>query len=115
MGLMTIQIGQEHHPCLVVVCRCLEDMARQRHRRCQDRGVTGAISDVECVQCSSSSWGDGIEDAEQSMTIAPLVATDQLRIIEVITGIHAYHPWQAPPHPELAACLRTSYLDPLGL
>src|SRR5439155_20020854 len=78
-------------------------------------GVAGAIANIECVQCCCCCWGDGIEDAEQGMTVAMLVATNQLRVIEVVTGVHTYTFWQAPPHRNLTMRIEQRYLDAIDV
>ena len=45
------------------------------------------------------------------MTVALLVATDQLRVIEVVTGVHAHRRWQASPHRNLAVGIEQRNFD----
>ena len=42
--------------------------------------------------------GDGVEDTEQGMGIALLVAIDQFGVVEIVAGIHAYAVGQAAAH-----------------
>ncbi len=52
----------------------------------------------ELVQGRRGRGRDRIEDAEQRVAVALLVAGDQLRVVEIVAGVHAHALGQAPAH-----------------
>ena len=88
MILMAVEISHEHNAGFVVPRRCLEDMARQRHRRSEHIVESGLVAGGKPRQRVGRRGRDGIEDAEQRMGKALAVAGDQFGIIEIVAGIH---------------------------
>ncbi len=58
---------------------------------------------------------DGVEDAEQRVAVAVLVAGDELRVVEVVAGVHADAARQAPAHRDLLAGVEERDLDAVDL
>ena len=58
---------------------------------------------------------DGVEDAEQRVGIALLVARDQLGVVEVVAGVHAHALRQAAAHRDLLVLVEQRNLDAVDL
>ena len=95
--LVAVEPGHEHDAGLVEARRRLEDVARQRHRRREDRVearacrrrrvspsaalAAGAIASKMPSSASLCRWLASAADA---------VAGDQLGVVEVVAGVHAH-------------------------
>jgi hypothetical protein len=115
MILMAVEIGHEHDAGLVEPGRRLEDMARQRHRRSQHVVEAGLVARREPRQCVGCRRRDGIEDAEQRMGKALVVAGDQFGIIKIVAGIHFYILIEPAAHVDLALLVEQRDLDAIDL
>ena len=88
MVLMAVEPGHEHDAGLVEPRRRLEDVARQRHRRPQHVVEAGLVAGRKPRQRVGRGRRDGVEDAEQRVRKALVVAGDQFGIVEIVAGIH---------------------------
>ena len=91
-------------------------MARQRHRRPQHVVKAGFIAGREPRQRIGRRRRDGVEDAEQRVRKALVVAGDQFGVVEVVTGIHLDVLVEPPAHVDLALLVeqRDFYAIDLG-
>ena len=90
MVLQAVEVGHEHDAGLVEARRRLEDVARQGNGRLQDVIEALAVAGCERGECGGGGRRDGVEDAEQRVAVALVVAGDQLRVVEVVARIHAH-------------------------
>ena len=58
---------------------------------------------------------DGVENAEQRVGIAALVAGDQLGIVEVVAGVHAHALRNAPAHGDFLVLVEQRNLHAVDL
>ncbi len=58
---------------------------------------------------------DGVEDAEQSVRIALVVAGDQFGVVEIVAGIHEHAGFQPAAHGDLAVLVEQRDLDAVDL
>ena len=72
-----------------------EDVPGERYRGREQLLVARNISGIERGQRQRCGWSDGIEDSQQSIAVALLVAQNQAVVVEVVAGIHAYTPREA--------------------
>ena len=92
MILMAVEIRHEHDAGLVEAGRRLEDVARQRHCRCQDLVEAGDVAGGQFGQRRTCGRRNGVEDAQQRMAVAvrlrfaDAVAGNQLRICLLYTS-----------------------------
>ena len=115
MILMAVEIGHEHDAGLVEPRRRLEDMARQRHRRPQHVVETGLVAGREPRQRVGRRRRDGIEDAEQRVGKALVVAGDQFGVVEIVAGIHLHVLVEPAAHVDLALLVEQRDLDAVDL
>ena len=119
--LVAVQPGEQDDAGLVEARRRLEDVARQRHRRRQDRVEAVAVAGGECRERCARRRRDRVEDAEQGVALALVrrradaVAGDQLGVVEVVAGVHANAFGQAPPHRDLLVLVEQRDLDAVDL
>src|SRR6185437_3781072 len=90
MVLQPVEPGEEDDPGLVEAGRRPEDVARQRHGRLEN--AVEALDVARRQPCKAERGGrrDRVEDAEQGVRMALLVAGDQLRVVEIVARIHAH-------------------------
>ena len=115
MILMAVQIGHEHDAGLVEPRRRLEDVARQRHRRPKHVVKALRIGSREPRQRVGRRRRDRVENAEQRVRIALVVAGDQLGVIEIVAGIHLDAVGQPAAHVDLALLVEQRDLDAIDL
>ncbi len=113
--LVAVQIGHQHDAGFVEPGRCGEDVARKRHRRRED--VVEIAQPCVGQRCQRGARGrcDRIEDAQQGVAMHPAVAGDQLRIIEVVAGVHAHALGQARAQRDLLVPVEQGELDAVDL
>ena len=99
--LQSVEISHEHHAGLVEARRRLEDVPRERHRRREHSVKRRAIAARKRAEGCRGRRRDGIENAEQRVRVTPRVAGDQLRVVKIIAGIHAYARGQPAAHGDL--------------
>src|SRR5262249_42651494 len=99
--LQTVEVGEKDDAGLVEPGRRLEDVPRQRKRRRQGGMERIRITGRELPQSKGSSGCNGIEDAEQRIRVASVVARDQLRVVEVVASIHANALGETAAHHDL--------------
>ena len=58
---------------------------------------------------------DGVEDAEQGVAVALVVAGDQLGVVEVVAGIHAHALGELAAHDDLLVLVEQRDLDAVDL
>ena len=107
--------GQEGDAGLVVPGRRLEDVTRQRQRRCHLGVVRRQVALVECRQGRRRGRGHGRERTQQGVAVVPAVATDQRRVVEVVAGVEAYAVRQVGPQPDLVVGRQQRDLHPVDL
>ena len=113
--LQAVEVGHEDDASLVEARRRLEDVARQRHGRRQN-GIEGfAITGSQRRERGGGRRRDGIEDAEQRVAVALLVAGDQLGVVEVVARIHAHALRQPAAHDDLFVLVEQGDLDAVDL
>src|SRR5688572_4661742 len=95
--LVAVEPGEKSDPSLVVVRRRREDMAGQGNRRCHLSAISLDVICVQCAQGGGGSRSDSSERAEQRVGMMDAVTLDQLRIVEVITGVEPHACWQRGP------------------
>ena len=115
MVLEAVEPGEEDDAALVMLRRRLEEPARKRDGRIEDGVEAGAVARLQLGEGRSRCRRDRVEDAEQAVRKAPIVAADQLGIVEVVAGIHRDAFRQAPPHGDLLAGVEQRDLDAVDL
>jgi hypothetical protein len=119
--LVAVQPGEEDDAGLVEARRRLEDVARQRHGRREDRVEALDLPVAQRGQRCARRRRDRVEDAEQGVAVllvrraADAVAGDQLGVVEVVAGVHANAGGQAPPHRDLLVLVEQRDLDAVDL
>ena len=120
--LVAVQPGEEDDAGLVEARRRLEDVARQRHRRREDRvEARPGRRAASAAERGARRRRDRVEDAEQRVAVpvvlraADAVAGDQLGVVEVVAGVHAHAFGQAPAHRDLLVLVEQRDLDAVDL
>src|SRR5215217_3125937 len=88
--LVAVQVRQEDDTRLVEAGGRLEDKSAKRDCGGQDLLVALNVPGIEGAQGKRRGGGDGVEDAQEGVTVVLPVAPDQLRVVEVVPGIHPY-------------------------
>ena len=73
--------------------------------------VAAGIARVESLESRRGCRCDCVEDAEEGVAVARLVARDQGREVEVVAGVHADAGGKAAPHLHLAPLVEERHLD----
>ena len=115
MVLQPVEPGHEDQACFVEARGRTEDVPRQRYCGPQDRVEARLVAARERGQCRRGRRRDRVEDAEQRVGVALLVARDQLGEIEVVTGVHPYARREAAAHRDLAVAVEQRDLDAIDL
>ncbi len=76
MILVAVEIGHEHHAGLVELGRRGEEVPRQRLGRLQDGAVAVEIIRRELSEGNGGGRRYGVESAQQSVRVAPIVSLD---------------------------------------
>ncbi len=106
---------------LVEARRRLEDVARERHGRREDRVEARDVAFRERAERGARRRRDRVEDAEQRVAVllvgraAGAVAGDQLGVVEVVAGVHANAFGKAAPHRDLLVLVEQRDLDAVDL
>ena len=99
--LVAVQVGEEDDPGLVVEGGRPEDVAGELDRRLEGLPVAVGVAGVERLERRRGGRRDGVEDAEQGIAVALVVARDQAREVEVVARVHADAGGEAAPHLDL--------------
>ena len=92
-----------------------EDVAGERDRRREDRVVAVGVAVVERGERRGRGGRDRVEDAEQRVAVAVLVAADQLRVVEVVAGVEAHAVGERAAERDLALVVEQRDLDAVDL
>ena len=115
MVLQAVEVGEEHDAGLVEAGRRLEDVARQRDGGLEQVEELVVAAAAERLEGGRGDRRDGVEDAEQGVGVAVLVAGDQLGVVEVVAGVHAHALRQAAAHGDLLLLRQERDLDAVDL
>ena len=113
--LVAVEVGEEDDARLVVVGGRREDVARERDRRREHRVVGRAVARVERLQRRRRGGRDRVEDAEQGVAVAVLVAGDQLGVVEVVARVELHAVGQPPAQRDLALVVEQGDLHAVDL
>ena len=113
--LQAVEIGHEHDAGLVEAGGRLEDVTREGHGRRQDVVEAAPVAGCERRERGRGGRRDGVEDAEQRIAVALLVAGDQLRVVEVVARIHAHALGELAAHDDLLVLVEQRDLDAVDL
>src|SRR5579859_3337225 len=95
---MAVEISEKDNTGFVIESRSFKDVSRQRKRVAQVAQALSLVSLIERLQCQRRYRRDGIEDAQQRIAVALLVAHNQLVIVKVVARIHSYTRRQPAAH-----------------
>ena len=113
--LIAVQPGKEDDTGLVEAGGRGEDQPGQRDGRLENLPESGLVAGGKPRQRRRGGRRDRIEDAEQRIGIALLVAEDQFGEIEVVAGIHPHAGRQLAPHGDFPVGVEQGDLDAVDL
>src|SRR5215210_1408015 len=101
--LVAAQVGEEDDARLVEAGGRLEDVAAQREGGGEYRFVAIRVAGVECMQRGRGGGGYGVEDAEESVGEAFVIAPDEVGVVEIVARVHPDALGEAAANLDLAA------------
>jgi hypothetical protein len=115
MPLESVQVGEENDSSLVVPRRRAEHEPAQRHRGRQHSIVRRQVAASKRNEGGRGGAGDRVEYAEKSVAVAAGVALDQIRIVEIVAGVHFDPDRQTAARPPLLGVVEQRDLHAVDL
>src|SRR5690349_18364373 len=113
MRLVAVQPGEEYHPGFIGGGGSGEQMSGQRDGRGKDFGESVSVTGVEPGKRCAGRGGNSVENTEEGIAVAVVVAADQNVVVEVVAGEHSHAVGQPAAKLNLPIGVQQGDLDPV--